>query len=50
MTVDYSSLFVGEQQGVPNHLTPTHIIGRLRIASTGNYDTSSYLLSGHWTP
>ena len=47
MTVDYRSLFVTVQRGVPNHLTPTHTLGHLRIASTGSYDTSSHLVSGH---
>ena len=47
MTVDYRSLFVRVQRGVPNHLTPTHILGAPRIASTGSYDTPSYLVFGH---
>ena len=42
MTVDYRSLFVRVQWGVPNHLTPIHTLGPPRIASTGSYDSSSY--------
>ena len=42
MTVDYRSLFVRVQRGVPNHLTSTHTLDPPRIASTGSYGTSSY--------
>ena len=42
MTVDYRSLFVRVQRGVPNHMTPIHTVDPRRIASTGSHDTSSY--------
>ena len=48
MTVDYRSLFVRMQRGVPNHLTPTHILGPPRITSTGSLDTSSFC--SIWSP
>ena len=45
MTVDYRSLYVRAQRGVPNHLIPTHTLGPPGIASTRH--TIVLYISGH---